>query len=67
MDAFAKPATLEEVTLSNGLFSGKPDQTVYLLPEQVSQVSTKPESGSEASPVSSEKKRSLWDRLFGGD
>lgn len=64
MTEFPKPDSLEKVTLDGGLFSGKPEQVVYLRPEQVWQVNAKPEEGSEAS---GEKKRGFWDRLFGGD
>lgn len=64
MAEFPKPDTLEKVTLDGGLFTGKPDQSIYLKPEQLWQVSAKPEDTGESTP---EKKRGFWNRLFGGD
>ncbi len=68
MDEFVKPETLEKAEINGGLFSGKPDQTVYLLPEQMSQLNTAPDAaGTVDGATPATRKRSFWDKLFGGD
>lgn len=66
MAEFPMPETLEKATLDGGLFSGKPEQTIYLLPSQKTQLDSQPSGGTEEVPNPGTK-RSFWDKLFGGD
>ncbi len=67
MNEFAKPETLVQKTLDGGLFTGKPDQSVFLLPEQEWQLDAKPDQGNEPGPGTPGKKRGFFERLFGDD